>query len=250
MKIFKFVDDWRRVLTRSISFWFGVVGLMLLPVPDLVFLIFGFDIDPVFTFWIIYGLLFVGVTGRLFKQNQKTVIEWVRMFFIMSIVFLIALFSSSYAQASKEDKALRVAVPLIAKWEGLRTSAYLDVVGVPTICYGSTRGVKLGMRKSVEQCNELLRDEVAEYRLGWLSYVSERAYKYWLPATRDAAYTSLAYNVGVTAAGRSTATRRLNKGNIKGGCQAIGWWNRAGGRVLLGLVNRRSDETRLCLVGV
>lgn len=28
------------------------------------------------------------------------------------------------------------ATPFIAKWEGLETKAYKDIVGVPTVCYG------------------------------------------------------------------------------------------------------------------
>ena len=36
------------------------------------------------------------------------------------------------------------AIALVAGWEGLRTKAYLDAVKVPTVCFGETRGVKLG----------------------------------------------------------------------------------------------------------
>jgi GH24 family phage-related lysozyme (muramidase) len=61
---------------------------------------------------------------------------------------------------------------------------------------------------------------------------------------------SLAYNVGVAATSKSTAVRRLNAGNIRDGCEAIGWYNRAGGRVVRGLVNRRADDTKLCLAGL
>ena len=103
------------------------------------------------------------------------------------------------------------------------------------------------MHKTLEECNLLLRTEVAEYRYGWLTYAIPEALPYLVP-TREAAYTSLAYNVGIKAAGRSTATRRLKAGNVQGGCVAIGWWNRAGGRVIRGLVNRRTDEVQLCLI--
>ena len=43
---------------------------------------------------------------------------------------------------------------LVAKWEPARdpTVAYLDPVGVPTICYGHTQGVHVPMRVSVAQC--------------------------------------------------------------------------------------------------
>lgn len=31
---------------------------------------------------------------------------------------------------------IATATPFIAKWEGLETTAYRDIVGVPTVCYG------------------------------------------------------------------------------------------------------------------
>jgi GH24 family phage-related lysozyme (muramidase) len=57
-------------------------------------------------------------------------------------------------------------------------------------------------------------------------------------------------NVGIAGAGKSTATRRLNAGDIAGGCQALTWWNKAGGRVVRGLVNRRAEEFALCMDGL
>ena len=87
------------------------------------------------------------------------------------------------------------------------------------------------------------------YRAGLHRYFSAATKAARLTAERDAAYVSLAYNAGVAGIGKSTATRRLNAGDIRGGCKALGWWNKAGGRVVRGLVNRRADETRLCLIG-
>ncbi|NRB18312.1 MAG: lysozyme [Rhodobacteraceae bacterium] len=145
---------------------------------------------------------------------------------------------------------LAVALPLIGTWEGQRNHAYLDMVGVPTICFGHTKGVQLGDYLSDTQCADLLEAEALEYREGLHSYYSAATKLHRLPPERDAAYVSLAYNVGVRGAGRSTATRRLNAGDIAGGCQALTWWNKAGGRVVRGLVRRRSDEYRLCMIGL
>ena len=50
--------------------------------------------------------------------------------------------------------------------------------------------------------------------------------------------------------GDSTATRRLNAGNIIGGCTALTWWNKAGQRVVRGLALRRGEERDLCMMGV
>ena len=143
---------------------------------------------------------------------------------------------------------LEVATPLIAKWEGKRNNAYQDIVGVWTICYGHTRTARPGMYLNDQQCEELLEEEILEYREGLHKYFTKKTKSDRLTPSRDAAFVSLAYNVGISGAGRSTATRRLNNGNITGACKALTWWNRAGGRVVRGLVNRRSEEQRLCLL--
>ena len=88
------------------------------------------------------------------------------------------------------------------------------------------------------------------YRDGLHEYFTRETKGSRLTPERDAAYVSLAYNAGIRGIGRSTATRRLNDGDIVGGCKAIGWWNKAGQRVVRGLVNRRADEVQLCLRGV
>lgn len=61
-----------------------------------------------------------------------------------------------------------------------------------------------------------------------------------------AAAVSLAYNIGPNAYCRSTVAKRFNAGDWAGACAAFEMWNRAGGKVLKGLVRRRADERRLC----
>ena len=48
----------------------------------------------------------------------------------------------------------------------------------------------------------------------------------------------------------SWSTRRLNAGDIAGGCTSLTWWNKAGARVIRGLVNRRADEYQMCMEGL
>lgn len=143
-----------------------------------------------------------------------------------------------------------VAVPLIAKWEGLRLTAYQDIVGVWTVCYGETKGVRPGDTYTKAQCDEMLRREIRAYRSDLHDYFTAETKARRLTAHRDAAFTSVAYNAGPGAIGKSTATRRLNAGEIEGACNALTWWNKAGGRVIRGLVNRRAEEQALCLEGL
>ena len=248
----KCVADWRRVVALSLSFWLTAAGVVSLILPELRFVLTGQDTNPVLMWFIGIGLLVASLVGRLFRQSDSKWREWLRIGAVIGIVLLLAFAMAGRALAAQptEDETLAVAVPHIAKWEGVRTKAYLDIVGVPTICFGSTRGVYLGMQKSLEECEELLRVEVAEYRERLHRYFTIQTKAYRLTAKRDASYTSLAFNCGVGAIGKSTAVRRLNAGDIRGGCKAIGWWNKAGGRVLRGLVNRRKAEVSMCLAGL
>jgi lysozyme len=139
------------------------------------------------------------------------------------------------------------------QWEGKENVAYLDRIASPpvwTVCYGETRGVKRGDRYTDAQCADLLEVGLLEYRAGLHRYFTPETVALRLPPERDAAFTSLAWNIGISGAGKSTATRRLNAGNIAGACEAITWWNRAGSRVVRGLVNRRAYEHRFCMMGV
>jgi len=146
-----------------------------------------------------------------------------------------------------------VVLPLIAKWEGKRNEAYLDTIADPpiwTVCYGHTETARPGLVLSDRECLDLLKDEVAVYWMNLRPAFTPTTRQTRLPPARDAAFTSLAYNVGVGGTSKSTAVRRLNAGNIAGACEAIGWWNKAGSRVIRGLVNRRAEETKLCLQGI
>ncbi|MBP1849703.1 lysozyme [Rhizobium halophytocola] len=246
------VDNWRRVVALSISFWMQVAGLVVLIWPEAKFVLTGVDSDPVFFWWVGVLLLVVGITGRLYEQKLSKWREWLRICAIVALVFVLAWLFTSAAHAAPptEAETLDIAVPFIAQEEGEVLVAYLDIVGVPTICSGSTRGVKLGMKKTRAECRALLRSEVAEFRNKLHGYFTPATLNYRLTPSRDTAYTSTAFNCGIEAIGKSTATKRLNAGDIAGGCEALSWWNKAGGRVIRGLAARRERERALCLKGL
>src|SRR5690606_17873094 len=133
--------------------------------------------------------------------------------------------------------ALAIATPTVERWEGTRTDPYKDMVGVWTVCTGETR---VAMRRyTPAQCADLLRRALAhDYAPAVLAAVPalrQRRYQF-------AAAISLSYNIGTAAFARSTVARRFNAGDWRGGCEAFLMWNRAGGRVVPGLANRRRDE--------
>lgn len=146
-------------------------------------------------------------------------------------------------------KAAWVAVccTLLAGVEGLRTSVYFDVGGVPTACFGETEGIKLGDTFTPAQCREMLGNRVEQdFGPG-----VDRCVKHELPAHRKAAYTSFAYNAGISAFCGSSVAKLENAGDPVGACDAMMKWNKvriAGVLVYSpGLNNRRTEERKLCL---
>lgn len=131
----------------------------------------------------------------------------------------------------------------VMREEGLRTSAYLDSVGVPTICYGETENVKLGDKKSPEECSELF-----SAKLGFYAYSVQTMIDRPLPPETLAAFTSWAYNVGLNAARKSTLIKKARTGDITGACAELPRWKYAGGKAIL--LNRREREKELCLKGL
>ena len=258
-----FVRDWKSALKYGYSVWLTVASILLLWVPELIYALTGRDYNP-FTMMVLATLLLLAtILGRLLRQEYRG--RWARRvtLAILTIALLVGA-NSAWAMSAlpvdtepeisadldEWDLVGPVAVPMIAKWEGKRNRAYFDVVGVATICYGHTRtvtaqDVHADTTWSDQRCTQLLSDEAEEYWAGWRSAVTLPE----PPVPTQAAFGSLAFNVGIGAARRSTATRRLNAGNIPGACEAIGWYNKAGGRVIRGLVNRRSYEVDVCLRG-
>jgi lysozyme len=245
----KLVADWRRVVALSISFWAQVLGLFALILPELAYAVWGVEFDPYVLWWVGVGFLLFGIAGRLVVQSGSALVNLLRIAAVALLILGVSVLAASAAPAT-EAETLAIAVPFIGEREGMRLVAYLDIVGVPTICAGSTRGVTLGMRKTLAECTALLRAEVAEYRRGLHRYFTAETIALRLPARRDAAFTSLAFNVGIGAVGKSTAVRRLNASDVPGACDAITWWNKAGQRVVRGLVIRRAAERDLCRDGL
>lgn len=245
----RLIDRPGRVMLLGYSWWAQVFGLAALILPELVYAIWGVETDPYVLWWVGVGLLVFGLIGRLIVQTGSGLAEGLRIAAVAALIVALSMVAARAAPAT-EAETLRIAVPFVAEREGMRLEAYLDIVGVPTICAGSTRGVMLGQRKTMAECMTLLMFEVAEYRRGLHRYFSAETIAIRLPPPRDAAFTSLAYNIGIGAAGKSTATRRLNAGDVRGACEAITWWDKAGKRVVRGLVLRRAAERDLCMVGL
>ena len=125
-------------------------------------------------------------------------------------------------------------------FEGCKLTAYQDSVGVWTIGYGHTKGVKPGMTITQEEAEQMLENELAEYEGYIEKYVT-------VPLTQNQfdALVVWVYNLGPTNLRRSTLLKELNSGNYTAAGKEITKWNKAGGKVLTGLVKRREAEAEL-----
>jgi len=144
---------------------------------------------------------------------------------------------------------LAPALKIIKKWEGCRLEAYRCPAGVPTIGYGSTRlidkPVRMGDTITQQMADDLLLNEVEHLFAPGLFTLLPMA-KQWRP-NQIAALISWSYNVGLGAVEESTLRKRLlaSEDRAKVVIEELPRWNKADGKVLQGLVNRRNDEVRL-----
>lgn len=140
-----------------------------------------------------------------------------------------------------------LAVSIIGGFEGMRTVAYQDVVGVWTICAGETLNVRRGMTMTIPACNAMLLRRLDEFADGVERCVPSAKD---MPAARYVSHVSIAYNIGIGGYCKSSIARLTNAGYVRAGCDALMKYNRAGGVVFPGLTRRRAAERELCLRGL
>lgn len=134
------------------------------------------------------------------------------------------------------------AARLIRRFEGLSLAPYLCPAGLPTIGYGHVilptephlrGGITLDDAEAL-----LMRD------LAWAMFAA-RSVGRVLTEGQAAALASLIYNIGAQAWATSSIRGMVVAGDMAGAAMQFGRWNKAGGKVLPGLVNRRRVERRI-----
>ena len=131
-------------------------------------------------------------------------------------------------------------IALIKKFEGCELKAYQCSAGVWTIGYGHTKDVEEGDTISKDQAEEMLVEELHEYE----NYVNEYV-NVALSQTQFDALVSWVYNLGPANLKASTMLKVLNDGKYEEVPYQMKRWNKAGGKVLDGLVRRREAEALL-----
>ena len=136
---------------------------------------------------------------------------------------------------------------LIKKFEGLRLKPYLCAAGVPTIGYGNTfyeTGTKVKLTDpqiTEERATELLMQSLKSFEKHVDTYCRDD-----INQNQFDALVSFAFNLGPANLKSSTLLKKVNANPTDETIRAeFAKWTKAGGRVLKGLVLRRTAEADL-----
>jgi len=150
---------------------------------------------------------------------------------------------------AKKSKAVGAAIKLIKKWEGFMPEPYLCPAGVPTIGYGSTfyedgERVKMTDEKvSRKRAEEILISHVKDVEAQVKSVLKKE-----VTDNQLGALISFTYNLGIGNFRDSTLLLFVNVNPCDENIPIqLRRWNKAGGKVLKGLVARREEEVELYL---
>lgn len=138
-------------------------------------------------------------------------------------------------------------INLLSSFEGCELAAYLCPAKVWTIGFGTTvypggMKVKKGDSCTLEQAKQFKAHDLKRFEKTVNDLV-----KVPLTQNRFDALVSLTYNIGPGAFKKSTLLKKLNAGDYQGAADQFTVWNKGGGKVLQGLVDRRAKERELFL---
>lgn len=129
---------------------------------------------------------------------------------------------------------------LIKKFEGCELQAYRCAANVLTIGYGSIKGVTEDMEITQDEAESLLSEEMPEYE----GYINDMV-KVPLKQHQFDAMVCWVFNLGSGNLSSSTLLKKLNNSEYDEVPAQMKRWNKAGGKVLDGLIRRREAEALL-----
>ena len=133
-------------------------------------------------------------------------------------------------------------ISLIKQFEGCELTSYLCPANIWTIGWGhSGTDVVKGMTITQATADILLRQDLGKFE--------DAVTKYAGPAYQNQfdAMVSLCYNIGPGNFRGSSVARLHKNGQYTAAATAFLLWNKAGGKILQGLVKRRKAERNLYL---
>lgn len=142
------------------------------------------------------------------------------------------------------DKAIK----MIRHHEGVRVKPYQDAIGLWTVGVGHLIGDgktlpdEWNRTLTMGEVDEILRKDLARFEAG-----VERLCPTGLTQSRFDALVSISFNFGLGNLQRSSIRMKHNRGEFKDAADSFLLYNKAGGKIFKGLVNRRNDERALYL---
>jgi lysozyme len=154
-------------------------------------------------------------------------------------------------------KVSQKCIEQIKKDEGVRSRPYqcpalLWTIGVGHVIDPNHAKVPMADRKqlpipagwdrvlSSEEIDDILRKDLARFEAG-----VSRLIKVELTQGQFDALVSFSFNVGLGNLQNSTLRMKVNRSDFKGAAEQFLVWTKAGGRVLPGLVKRRTHEKEM-----
>lgn len=132
----------------------------------------------------------------------------------------------------------------IASYEGYTDQAIQPIPGDSwTYGFGETDGVKKGDRTTPVRALVRLLDSTEKHADGIKKCLDGAS----LYPHEFQAYLSLSYNIGVGAFCRGSIPVKVKAQQYQQACETILLYNKAGGKVIQGLVNRRQSEYKICI---
>ena len=129
---------------------------------------------------------------------------------------------------------------MIKHFESCKLTAYQDSVGVWTIGWGHTAGVKKGDNWTQDEADDILLNDLEKFE----GYVNQYV-KVPLTQNQFDALVSWTFNLGPGNLKSSTMLIKLNEKNYDEVPSQMKRWNKAGGKVLRGLERRRNAEAAM-----
>ena len=129
---------------------------------------------------------------------------------------------------------------MIKHFESCKLTAYQDSVGVWTIGWGHTAGVKKGDNWTQDEADDILLNDLEKFE----GYVNQYVQ---VPLTQNQfdALVSWTFNVRPGNLKSSTMLTKLNEKSYDEVPSQMKRWNKAGGKVLRGLERRRNAEAAM-----
>ena len=158
---------------------------------------------------------------------------------LMLVFFTISGYFSVFASDDRPAVSLKT-VGIIKRFEGFRSSVYLDSARRPTIGYGhlitSSDGDLATRVLSEDEAQSLLMADIQ------IKADISPHLRVTLNENQFDALTSLCFNIGYGNFSKSTVLQKVNVGQIVEAYEYFGHWRRAGGAVIDGLMKRRFAE--------